>query len=615
LFILLKDPHDELLIDKISGLCLSKTNMRTGETVYYEEYPKSIINLEKHDSNNEPFDILLVDKQNSEIKVIANVLIDGHVNSYSELDYLADINLSELRYLLNDQEIIYNSESKTVCIPNIPKNDYKFKIGLANDKMSLFKGLTYDYKPSNNSLLITFEVNGENLKHIVKDLTISIINGDQSSTVIDSVSRYKIDLLFDGKPTQTITNPNSSFILKDLIAHDDIKYELWVRNVNDGSVVKIDITKQDILNGFVSIDLKPESKSYTVNFKIKGPRQFDLNSMPKPNSLKLSFPNSIFGVEGKYVYDPTTDIFNPEYSRFYKMWKPIKQDDFVFHLNENKNEAVDVFRAYHEKKCKIVVDNNIPKGVEIIYHIESKLYYPKTTEKEKVIKGKDVGQQVIEEALYVPDTLLSNEKISIKFNKPYGYNIITKNQSSDWLDININVPVEIDNDTIALKLKKIPPFQFFYIDLSGFYDLRKIKSLLKEKIGKDNNDYFIFISNSGRPLIWNTGDDLNELFTRISLMRPEPPSYYDETRYIQPYIDKLNYQNERREIHFNFLFSESFLNHSSQKFIEKCLGVYNEDKLFKTKKVQVNSYSTVDKPAYQDKEHDINQKKVTYNKL
>jgi len=608
LFILLKDPHDELLIDKISGLCLSKTNMRTGETVYYEEY----------DSNNESFDIPTVDKHNSEtdkINVIANVLIFGHVNSYSELDYLADINLSKLRYLLNDQEVIYKSESKTVCAPNIPKNNYNFKIELANNKMNLFNGLTYDYKPDNNSLTITYEVNGENLEQLVKNVTISINEEDYSKTAINSDSRYKIDLLFDGKPKQTITETNSSLILKDLIAHDDINYELRVRDENNGTVVKINITKQDVLRGFKSVDLKLESKSYIVNFKIKGPRQFNLKNMRKPNSLRLSFPKSVFGVEGKYTYNPTTDIFNPEYSKFYKMWKLNKQDDFVFYLNENKNDELDVFRAYHEKRCKIVVNDNIPVGVEIIYNIESNLYYPKTTEKEKVIKGKDIGQQVVDETLYMPDTLLSNERISIKFKKPYGYNIIAKNQSSNWLEKNIDIPVEVDNDTIALQLKKNPPFQFFYIDLSGFYDLRKIKSLLKEKIGKNNNDYFIFISNSSRPLIWNTGDDLNELFTRISLMRPEPPSYYDETRYIEPYIDKANYQNERREIHFNFLFSESFLNHSSQKFIEKCLGVYNEDKLFKTNKVKANSYSTVDEPVYQDKEHYINQKKVTYNKL
>lgn len=146
--------------------------------------------------------------------------------------------------------------------------------------------------------------------------------------------------------------------------------------------------------------------------------------------------------------------------------------------------------------------------------------------------------------------------------------------------------------------------------------MNKIKALLKENIVADSNDYFIYISNSGRPLIWNSGGDIDELLTRISLARPEPASYYDDKRFIAPYIKELKYDQERREVHFNFLFSESFLNHSSEKFIQVCINDLNDDSYFKSGKVVVYSYSTAEKPNYQEYDkHYFDMNNVIYKKL
>jgi len=357
--------------------------------------------------------------------------------------------------------------------------------------------------------------------------------------------------------------------------------------------------------------------TYSVTFKVIGPDQFNLDNIPKPESLKLSFPESEFSAEGKYSYYPGRDKYNKN-PQFSSMWTLRDPTDFIFHLSDKKTNKIYIYRANHEKKYLIKFKGLIPKEITISYKIESILYTPKVIKKDIEIKGKDLVDQIVEKPLVVPNKFLPSESITFKFQKPFNYDISESSSESDWRQPFIEVP--IDQDTINLDFEEIPPFQFFYIDLSSFKNLQKIKDLLRDKIEEQNNDYFIYVSNSRRPLIWEKGDDLDELLTRVSLMRPEPASYYDEKRFIKPYIDGMVdderiYSIDRREVHFNFLFSESFLNHSSQDFIQNCLGTLNDDDLFKKGKVKVYSFSTTEKPAYIRTKHSMDKDKVTYINL
>jgi hypothetical protein len=215
--------------------------------------------------------------------------------------------------------------------------------------------------------------------------------------------------------------------------------------------------------------------------------------------------------------------------------------------------------------------------------------------------------------------LLPSEKINLICKKPYNYNLSSNNKTDEWQNGQLVIPVDNNTINVDFDISKIS-FQFFYIDLSGFKDLQKVKNLLKQKLEKNNSGYLIYISNGDRPLIYKSGSDIQEMFTKISLIRPEPPNKYNELRYIEPYINDLVLNNNRRVGEFNFLFSESFLNHSGKEFVSKALSKWYQDELLQSNKILINFYSTINKPDYYSDEatYEEDEKQINYiniNKL
>lgn len=459
--------------------------------------------------------------------------------------------------------------------------------------------------------------------------------------VVPNPNKKDIDTLFPG------INPNCSmlFILWILDSHNqglpeilhDLDFEtLILKSDKSSAKTNPNPNKQENKNtkangtaaGAVTMNNKPDSvkknegpnsdektRNFNFSFYVKGPREFDLNNMPVPENLSLSFPDSCFKNEGKYKYYPSEDPYNPN-RQFSSMWTLIRPEDFILYLFESNKQGtnkVGVDRAHYEKEYVIRINGGIPEKETLTYNINYSLYKPNLIKKPVEIKGNGNDPQFEKAFFIVPIKTLPNEKISFNFQKPFNYNISLKGIKSDWKNPAIEVP--IIKDTTVLELDKIPPFEFFYIDLSGFENLESVKNVLKNKIEKEGNDYFIYVSNSTQPLIWRTGDDLYELLTRISLMRPEPAFYDDEKKYVKPWIDELKYNEERREVHFNFLVSQSFLNYSSLDFIQDCMGdLIDEDKIDEGK-ITINSYSTADNVSYiEENKYNKKDKKNSYYK-
>lgn len=418
---------------------------------------------------------------------------------------------------------------------------------------------------------------------------------------------------FDSYPPKTkyYTNYNNPVIIK--------KSE--EKTTNKSTVEKKpEIRPVKLSNVTHKKEIEKKSIEYKLSFRLIGPNKLNWQNFPKPKPLELSIPVTSFNKKGNYDYNPKTDTINP-HPEFAKLWTiKTRKNIVVLHKDDNRLPQFNVLRAAGNKTIQIVIKGNLPSKdslpkKELSYTYQSILF---KKNKENIIK-----KQVENVKLNIPDTILPGEEIKFTFYKPYNYNLsLSGDERHDWKKNRLNVTIKHTNDTIIkLDLEKIPPFQFFYIDLSGFKNLQKIKDLLKEKIEKQNNDYFIFVSNSKKPLIWKTGDDLDELLTRISLMRPEPPLYFNEARYIKPYIDEMIedksiYSIDRREMDFNFLFSESFLNNSSQRFIlDDCLRNIDVDSNIKSKKIKIYSYSTVEKPKYIKGENIIDKGIINYSKL
>jgi len=377
-------------------------------------------------------------------------------------------------------------------------------------------------------------------------------------------------------------NSKSFFFLLSFIL---IIHSLYAQNENIVDDIRSNGVS-DIVN--YNIEFRYEKKTYP----------FEKGSLPNIPPMTLRIPSSSFGSDGTYIYDPLTDTINPN-KVFPKLWELENVDDFIFYINDEEYREVVVNRAQHE----IHINCNIPEDVIVEYQIKSNIYQDKVCKENKTNKGNGLLNQSLlrrNKKLFIPDSLLPNERISIVLKKPFNYNISRAKHLSDWKEAEVEIPIYTQDDTIHLDFEMIPPFQFFYIDLTGFNNLLKIKNIVREEIVENNNDYFIYVSNTNQPLTWNTGDDIDELLTRISLMRPEPPSYYDESRYIKPYIDEMLYLETRRSVHFNFLFSQSFLNYSSLSFIQDCMGDLLSDELIDKGNIEVNLHSTTENPSYNE---------------
>lgn len=518
-----------------------------------------------------------------------NVVIGNRPNDFPELDYLA--------------------ESKTM-IPRISEG----KIKLSGNIPADFR-VVQDNSTNPNVYRITYNVNGDSLVNFIKKVAVVI---DDSKVTNESNPKYEVTVIFNNKVRYSkIINSNKAFYLDDLFVHEEIDYTLKIYNTSDGSSYETVLNVHDIQTGLKTIALETQNESfghnslsYTINFVVRESKYFNNDKMPQPKTIFLTFPKEVIRPGESYTYIPSIDKYNPK-PDFASMWQLIDPKGFEFSIyDRSERYNVPVTRAYYERQVQFIINGNIPSYLTVKYKFISSILKPKLT-KEHKIKGKNINPQIVDNTLNVPIKILPSENFSIEYQKPYNFNISQTGNESDWRFQNLEIPFE--TNIIELDFQRIPSFEFFYIDLNGFQNLEKIKDLIRENIVDTNNDYFIFISNSSRPYIVKNDNDINNVFTQISVMRTEPASYYNESRFIKPYVDELNYNEDRREVHFHFLFSETFLNHSSHNFINDCLGNLNVDKLIDEKKLTISVYSTVEKPLYEM--HDIDKNKINYFKL
>jgi len=587
-----------LIGDSISKISIESKDI--GSNVYYLLYYKNNVS-HVFASYNESFNAekFVGTKTGAIIKVL--------FDSFSQPFYQKTLNLKKniaitLKDNLEDEKEtsmsnLFKNYYKNNLVKNYPyyKNQvYLFTIPYENNK-KLIEPYQLEKSVSNKILYVLFYNNNKRkikFPDELNGLKLSITN--LATGEVTNYRNYPNDAISPGAQNESAVIASATGISKN----DEIK---------DSTVT---IQPKHITKNKDDIEIH-------IKYQVKGPKEFNLKVMPVPEITTLYFPKKAFNSEGTLRYYPQNSKYNP-YPQFLKLWRfrNVENSAYYSFNFDDHDVTIDLNRAAGDRSFLLKVTGNYPKKEKIECTIKSKIYKSAIN-----ISLKSSGKGVIERRvnLILPDSLLPSEKINLICKKPYNYNLSSKNKTDEWQNGQLVIPVDNNTINVDFDISKIS-FQFFYIDLSGFKDLQKVKNLLKQKLEKNNSGYLIYISNGDRPLIYKSGSDIQEMFTKISLIRPEPPNKYNELRYIEPYINDLVLNNNRRVGEFNFLFSESFLNHSGKEFVSKALSKWYQDELLQSNKILINFYSTINKPDYYSDEatYEEDEKQINYiniNKL
>jgi hypothetical protein len=567
-------------------------------------------------------EVLILSAQESEMSVVDDVVIIEQDISQIELKFENNVkskikNLTfkdfQLNYKVNNDEITYDF-SKTangfLATSNSQLSRAVIRIGYWNFFSSSLNNMDKShYLLMSKGVRNGAKINMSNLFISYYDNNLKIIPSYQSKIFLFSIpyeqnSSNLIHKLFFFDSEEVNEENNNLYILyrgKNEFPHPEELKNLRYRvtNLATGESKDFDpavISANKGHNNDHSNDVR-----FNVKYRLVGPPEFNLEKMPKPQDTIFYLPNKRF-TNGMYRYSPKVDENYPDHE-FLKLWhfyshgQILPYHDF-WKTSGGEQEEISLVRKASEHSIKISLTGNYPNNQKVVCYLKSELY--KNSKFKKRLKS--TGRGVVESnlILLLPDSLLPNEHVRLVCKKPFNYNLKLKDRTSDWKDDSISIPIDDSTKKIELEIDKIP-FQFFYVDLSGFDNLQKVKDLIENKLKGTKGEYLIFISNGDRPFVYRTGSDIKKLFTKISLIRPEPPSKYNEKLYIKPYVNNLELNLDRRKAEFNFLFSESFLNHSGKLFMEEVLKKWwSNNEAFKDGIITVTFYSTVDQPDYID---------------
>jgi len=174
------------------------------------------------------------------------------------------------------------------------------------------------------------------------------------------------------------------------------------------------------------------------------------------------------------------------------------------------------------------------------------------------------------------NTSSPSSPVKVNIEKPRGYNIVRTNQAdtlqwfSRFVEISLRKP-----DKIGLCGKKLPAFQFIYIDPSGFQNTKRLMKAIKVKMEKIcNGPYYLYLSHLSQPFVAQTGNDYIEVLQKIADLNMDTPMASVDIKNIAKEFNAAEVIG-RTDIQFHLFLSKNMYNFSFDDFVK---GLLNEVK-------------------------------------
>jgi hypothetical protein len=211
----------------------------------------------------------------------------------------------------------------------------------------------------------------------------------------------------------------------------------------------------------------------------------------------------------------------------------------------------------------------------IPFPVNYRLICNKSTDREGVISSSSINFEVFKGA---KSPIGSPVKIILE--KPRGYNITRsfEEDTSKWVRNSLEILLDKPGK-VQLKGSKLSPFQFIYIDASGFRNYGKLKEFFKERLPACfEQHYFLFISNRSSPCIAKRNDEYKEQLGKLINLNPEMPLAGDDLKNLEGKLDFAEIL-VRNDIEFQMFISDSFYSISFDFFMDKLTEKLNKSQI------------------------------------
>jgi len=337
------------------------------------------------------------------------------------------------------------------------------------------------------------------------------------------------------------------------------------------TAVYANINKNPLNDPIADSVLKGEKFDYSFNlvFEKKAKDEtvrFFTDYLETPPETQIGFKWSDADEDLRFHYKPA--------AKFARLWEPLKEKDFVFEKDESgEKRVVSIQRKLNQLECELVLDGELNSMVRLdtrLYYtngVETKVVSEEVSLSKKNIWKEGENQAKFNISYYLPDSMLVSEeaKLVVASQKEFFFEGYATDNEKFVSEAEVVLPVS----EFRLTLRQFPAFQFIYLDLTGFVNLEAVKEILLEKIGYSEADFCLFISNGSNPVVYHTGDDIDEVIKRVSHTRPVNPIIGNEVPKVKPFIDQ--FLSEKERIDFNFMVNEVFLNHSTVSFVDQII--------------------------------------------
>jgi hypothetical protein len=350
------------------------------------------------------------------------------------------------------------------------------------------------------------------------------------------------------------------------------------------------VSKSEGLYFYFDLVFEKKAKNETVHFFT--------DYLETPPETQIGFKWSDAHEDTRFHYKPT--------AKFARLWEPIKEKDFVFEKDESgRMRVVSIQRKLNQLECELILDGELNSTVRLdtrLYYtngIETKVVSDEVSLSRKGVWREGENQAKFKISYYLPDSMIVSEdaKLVVASQKEFFF----EGYATDNEKFASEAEVALPASEFRLTLRQVPAFQFIYLDLTGFVNLEAVKEILQDKIGYSEADYCLFISNGSNPVVYNTGDDIDEIVKLVSHLRPVNPIIGNEVPKVKPFIDQ--FLSEKDRIDFNFMVNEVFLNHSTVSFVDQIINEKEKNKL------ETNFYFFSTAESFSPFKHDFQKEK------
>lgn len=186
-----------------------------------------------------------------------------------------------------------------------------------------------------------------------------------------------------------------------------------------------------------------------------------------------------------------------------------------------------------------------------------------------------------------PDQVQSYQ---LALQKPVGYDLYHGGNTGNWANPSLTVDIVNDRPLAAVKVRRLPQFHVYYIDLSDVRNRYRVMDSLDQrfqKIKAQGDSVLVYMSNGNSPTIARKGAELDAVVQMMYQATAPLPNARTEKAILKENIDLSEVIPDRRQVILHFVLSNGLYLSSRQVLI----GELSQELKLDLNKVRLRIYT------------------------